>query len=118
MDIKPIKNERSYKEALKAIDLLFSAKPGTADGDRLDILVTLVESYEAKHYPIDAPDPIQAIHFVMEQQGLVRKDLEAYIGSRARVSEVLNHKRPLTLSMIRKLNAGLGIPAEILIQSF
>ena len=116
MDIKPIKNERDYKAALKTIEKLMDAKSGSKDGDCLDILVTLVDAYEAKHHAIDAPDPIEAIRFVMEQQDLKRKDLEEYIGSRARVSEVLNHKRKLTLSMIRKLNIGLGIPADILIR--
>jgi HTH-type transcriptional regulator / antitoxin HigA len=115
MDIKPIKTQSDYKKALKIIDSLFDAKPGTPDGDRLDVLTTLVVAYEEKHYPIEAPDPIEAIRFVMEQQGLDRKDLEPYIGSRARVAEILNHKRSLTLSMIRNLNRALGIPAEILI---
>lgn len=116
MEIKPIKSEQDYKKALKVIDSLFEAKFGTPEGDRLDVLTTLVEAYEAKHYPIDAPDPIAAIEFVMEQQGLKRKDLEPYIGGRSRVAEVLNHKRALTLSMIRKLNHALGIPAEVLIR--
>ncbi len=115
MDIKPIKNERDYKAALKTIEKLMNAKVGSKDGDRLDVLVTLVDAYEAKHYAIDTPNPVAAIRFVMEQRDLERSDLEEFIGSRARVSEVLNHKRKLTLSMIRKLNAGLGIPADILI---
>jgi HTH-type transcriptional regulator / antitoxin HigA len=115
MDIKPIKSRKDYQKALKAIDALFDAKPGTREGDHLDVLATLIEAYEAKHFPIDAPDPIEAIRFVMEQQGLERKDLEPYIGSRARVAEILNHKRALTLPMIRKLNQFLHIPAEILI---
>jgi HTH-type transcriptional regulator / antitoxin HigA len=116
MDIKPIKSERDYKKALKEIESLFDAQPGTRQGDRLDVLVTLVEAYEAKHHPIDAPDPIAAIHFVMEQRGMKRKDLEPYIGGRSRVAEVLNHKRALTLGMIRKLHLALGIPAEVLIR--
>lgn len=116
MDIKPIKNERDYKAALKIIEKLMAAKAGSKDGDHLDVLVTLVDAYEAKHHAIEAPDPIAAIHFAMEQQDLQRKDLEEYIGSRARVSEVLNHKRKLTLPMIRKLSFGLGIPADILIR--
>jgi len=116
MDIKPIKSERDYKKALKEVDLLFNAKFGTPDGDRLDVLTTLIEAYEAKHHPIGAPDPIEAIYFVMEQQGLKRKDLEQYIGGRSRVAEVLNYKRALTLSMIRKLHQALGIPAEVLIR--
>lgn len=116
MDIQPIKSERDYKKSLKEIESLFDAKFGTQDGDRLDVLTTLVEAYEAKHHPIDAPDPIAAIYFVMEQRGLKRKDLEQYIGGRSRVAEVLNHKRALTLSMIRKLHQALGIPAEVLIR--
>ena len=116
MEIKPIKTERDYKNALKEIESLFDAKFGTAAGDHLDVLTTLVEAYEAKHFSIDAPDPIEAIYFAMEQQGLNRKDLEQYIGGRARVSEVLNRKRALTLPMIRKLHQSLGIPADVLIQ--
>lgn len=116
MHIKPIKTEKDYKKALGEIDALFDAAPGTSNGDRLDVLSTLVEAYEEKHFPIDTPDPVAAIRFVMEQQGLERKDLESYIGSRARVAEILNRKRSLTLSMIRKLHHSLGIPAEILIR--
>lgn len=116
MDIKPIKSVLDYKKALKEIEFLFDAKFGTPEGDHLDVLTTLVEAYESKHYPIDAPDPIEAINFVMEQQGLKRKDLEQYIGGRSRVAEVLNHKRALTLAMIRKLHHALGIPAEVLIR--
>jgi len=115
MDIKPIKTNRDYERALKAIDALMDAKPNSPEGDRLDVLSTLVEAWEEKNYPIEAPDPIEAINFVMEQRGLSRRDLEPYIGSRARVAEVLNHKRQLTLAMIRKLHSGLGIPAEALI---
>ncbi len=115
MDIKPIKNKRDYQAALKQIEALMDAAPGSKRGDKLDVLVTLVEAYEAKHFAIDAPNPIAAIEFAMEQKGLTRKDLEPFIGSRARVSEVLNHKRPLTLAMIRNLHTGLGLPAEILI---
>jgi len=115
MEIKPIKNERDYRKALKEIDSLMNARANTAEGDRLDVLVTLVEVWEQKHWPIDLPDPIEAILFAMEHRGLSRRDLEQFIGSRARVAEVLNHKRPLTLPMIRRLHRGLGIPAEVLI---
>lgn len=115
MEIKPIKSERDYRKALKEIDSLMDARLNTREGDRLDILVTLVEAWEEKHWPIDLPDPIEAILFAMEQRGLSRRDLEEFIGSRARVAEVLNHKRPLTLAMIRRLHHGLGIPAEVLI---
>lgn len=116
MDIKPIKNERDYRRALKEIDRLMNAKAKTPAGDRLDVLVTLVEVWEGKHHPIELPDPIEAIRFAMEQRGLSRRDLEPYIGSRARVAEVLNHKRSLTLPMIRKLHSALGIPADVLIR--
>jgi HTH-type transcriptional regulator/antitoxin HigA len=115
MDIKPIKNERDYRRVMREIDLLMDANPDTPDGDRLDILVTLAEAWEQKHHAIEAPDPIKAIEFAMEQRGLNRRDLEQYIGSRSRVTEILDHKRPLTLPMIRRLHAGLGIPAEVLI---
>ena len=117
MEIKPIKNARDHRRALKEIDGLMDARPNTAAGDRLDVLVTLVDAWEAEHYPIDPPDPVAAILFAMEQRGLTRHDLEPYIGSRARVAEVLNHKRSLTLPMIRRLHAGLGIPAEVLIRA-
>lgn len=115
MEIKPIKNERDYRKALKEIDGLMDARPNTPEGDRLDVLVTLVDAWEEKHWPIDLPDPVEAILFAMEHRGLSRRDLEPFIGTRARVAEVLNHKRPLTLPMIRRLHQGLGIPAEVLI---
>lgn len=116
MQIKPIKNERDYRRILKEIDRLMDAKANTPAGDRLDVLATLAEAWEEKHHPIDAPDPVEAIRFAMEQQGLSRRDLEPYIGSRARVAEVLNRKRLLTLPMIRRLHSGLGIAAEVLIR--
>lgn len=118
MDIKPIKTEADYEAALQEIEELFEAKPGTAAGDRLEILSTLVEAYEEQHYPIPTPDPIEAIRYYMESRGLSRRDLEPYVGSRARVSEVMNKKRPLSLTMIRNLHQGLGIPAEVLIQPY
>jgi HTH-type transcriptional regulator / antitoxin HigA len=116
MTIKPIKSDRDYRRALKEIDRLMDARPNTAEGDRLDVLTTLVEAWEEKHHPIEPPDPVQAIQFVMEQRGLTRRDLEPLIGSRARVAEVLNRKRTLTLPMIRRLHERLGIPAESLIR--
>ncbi len=116
MQIKPIKNDRDYRRMLKAIGALMDAKANSADGDRLDVLVTLAEAWEEKHHAIEAPDPVHAIEFAMEQRGLNRRDLEPYIGSRARVAEVLNHKRSLTLAMIRRLHAGLGISADVLIR--
>ncbi|HBA86584.1 MAG TPA: transcriptional regulator [Geobacter sp.] len=118
MEIKPIKNEVDYQAALKEIELLFDAALDTPEGDRLEVLTTLVEAYEEKHYDIPIPDPIEAILYHMESRGLTRRDLEPYIGSRARVSEVLNRKRPLTMEMIRNLHKWLSIPAEVLIQPY
>ena len=118
MDIKPIKTEADYQTALKEIEKLFGVEPGSSEGDRLEVLMTLVEVYEDKHYSIPLPDPIEAINYFMESRGLTRADLESYIGSRARVSEILNRKRPLTLSMIQRLYTGLGIPAEILVKPY
>jgi HTH-type transcriptional regulator/antitoxin HigA len=116
MDIRPIKSDRDHRRVLKQIESLMDAKANTTDGDKLEVLVTLAQAWEARHHAIEAPDPIHAIEFAMEQRGLSRRDLEPYIGSRARVAEVLNNKRSLTLAMIRRLHAGLGIPAEVLIQ--
>lgn len=116
MNIRPIKNEDDYNQALAEIDKLFGAKPNTRQGDKLEILVTLVESYEEKHHPIDMPDPIEAIKYVMETRGYTREDLRNCIGTRARVSEILNKKRSLTLPMIRKLHAKFKIPARVLIR--
>ena len=118
MDIRPIRTENDYKEALAEIDQLFDASPGTSEGDRLEVLVTLVEAYEDQHYSIPDPDPIEALYYYMESRDLSRKDLEPFIGSRARVSEILNRKRPLTLNMIRRLNTGLGISADVLITQY
>ena len=116
MDIKPIKTRRDYRSVMKEIESLMGAKSRSPEGDRLDILVTLVEAYEARHFPMDLPDPVEAIKFVMEQRGLTPKDLVPYIGKANRVYEILNRKRPLTLVMVWKLHAGLGIPAESLIR--
>ena len=118
MDIKPIKTESDYNTALVEIERLMEADLNTPDGDKLDVLATLVEAYEEKHYPIGPPDPIEAILHQMESQGLTRGDLEAYLGSRARVSEILNRKRSMSLQMIRRIQKGLGIPAEILIRPY
>ena len=118
MKIKPIRTEADYEAALKEIERLFDAKPGTMEADRLDVLTTLTEAYEEKHYTIPLPDPIEAILYYMEGRGLSRRDIEPFIGSRARVSEVLNRKRPLTMEMIRNLHDGLGISAEVLIQPY
>lgn len=117
MDISLVKTQRDYRRTLKEIESLMGAKRGTPDGDRLDILVTLVEAWEAKHYMLDLPDPVEAIRYHMDQSGLEPRDLIPFIGSRNRVYEVLNRKRPLTLKMIWRLHTGLGIPAESLIKT-
>jgi HTH-type transcriptional regulator / antitoxin HigA len=116
MDIAPIKNRRDYRRTLKEIEGLMRAKRNTPEGDRLDVLVTLVEAWEAKHYPLDLPDPVEAIKYHMDQNGLQPRDLIPFIGSRNRVHEVLNRRRSLTLKMINRLHRGLGIPAESLIK--
>lgn len=116
MKIKPIKTEKDYKASLKEIERLFNAKPNTPNGDKLDILTTLVHGYEEEHYPIDLPDAVEALRYWIESRGLERKDLILCIGTRARVSEILNRKRDLTLNMIRKLHDELHIPAELLIK--
>ncbi|MEO6434315.1 MAG: helix-turn-helix domain-containing protein [Tepidisphaeraceae bacterium] len=116
MQIKPIKSARDYRQAVKEIDRLMDARPNTPDGDRLDVLATLVVAWEEKHHAIDAPDPVEAVRFAMEQRGLSRRDLEPMLGSRARVAEVLNGKRKLTLPMIRRLHSALGIAADVLIR--
>lgn len=115
-DLKPIRTEADYEEALAEVERLWGAKSGTPEGDRLDVLVTLIDVYEAKHYPMDPPDPVEAIRFRMEQQGMTRKDLEPMIGPRNRVADVLNRKRSLSIDMIRQLHARLGISAEVLIR--
>jgi len=117
MNIRPIHTEADYKAALKAISVLMDSDPdsGSPEGDRLDILATLVQAYEAKHFPVTAPDPVEAIKFRMDQSGLSVKDLEPIIGKSNRVYEILNRKRPLTLAMIRRLHHSLGIPADVLI---
>ncbi|SRR3989339_295813 len=116
MKIKPIKTKKDYQTALLQIEKLFNAKSNTPEGDFLEILTILVNAYEEKHFPIEFPDPIDAIEYYMESRGLSRKDLEPYIGKRGRVSEILLHKRQLTLAMIQKLCHQLGIPAAVLIQ--
>ena len=115
-DVKPIRSEKDYEAAMVEVESLWGSKNGTPKGDRLDVLATLIEAWEAANYPMDQPDPIEAIKFRMEQQGLTRKDLEGIIGTRARIAEVLDRKRGLSIAMIRRLNAELHIPAEILIK--
>jgi HTH-type transcriptional regulator/antitoxin HigA len=115
-NVRPIRTEKDYEAALKEVERLWGAKDGTPEGDRLDVLATLIESYEDERDPMDPPDPIEAIKFRMEQQGLTRKDLEPLIGTRTRVAEVLNRRRGLSIEMIRRLHETLGISAEILIR--
>jgi len=115
-EIKPIRSGRDYEAALKEVARLWGAKAKTREGDRLDVLATLIDAYEAEHYPMDPPDPIEAIKFRMEQQGLTRRDLEGLIGTRTRIAEVLNRKRGLSIGMIRRLHKRLGISAEVLIR--
>jgi HTH-type transcriptional regulator/antitoxin HigA len=115
-EIKPIRTQADYEEALSDVARLWGARSGTRDGDRLDVLATLIDNYEAQHYPMDPPDPVEAIKFRMEQQGLERKDLEPLIGTRARVAEVMNRKRGLSIEMIRRLHERLGISADVLIR--
>lgn len=118
MDIQPIRSDEDHARALDEIDRLWGADPATPEGARLEILFMLVDAYETAHHPMPPSDPISAIEFMMEQRGLSRHDLEPMIGSRARVAEVLNRRRPLTLPMIRRLAEGLGIPADILIRPY
>ncbi len=115
-DIKPIRSKKDHEKAMKEVEGIWGAKNGTPKGDRLDVLATLIDAWEAANYSMDPPDPIEAIKFRMEQQGLTRKDLEGIIGTRARIAEVLDRKRGLSIAMIRRLNAELNIPAEILIR--
>src|SRR6266849_5457724 len=116
-EVRPIRTKRDYEAALKEVERLWGAKAGSSDGDRLDVLATLVDAYEAEHYPMDPPDPVEAIKFRMEQQGLTRRDLEEIIGTRTRIAEVLNRKRGLSIAMIRRLHERLGISADMLIQA-
>ena len=115
-ELKPIRTKADYEKALREVERLWGAKSGTPKGDRLDVLATLIDAYEAEHYPMEPPDPVEAIKFRMEQQGLSRKDLEPLIGTRTRVAEVLNRKRSLSIGMIRRLHDRLGISAEVLIR--
>jgi HTH-type transcriptional regulator/antitoxin HigA len=118
MRLKPIRTGADYEAALEEIDRLMDAEPGTPEGDRLDILTTLIEAYEARHHPIEAPDPIAALEYFMEQRGVTRADLVPLFGSRSRVSEILNRKRRLTMEMAWRLHRDLGIPAEAVIKPY
>ena len=116
--VRPIHNDSDHSAALQEIEQLWNSEEGSLEAERLDLLMLMVEAYEAEHYPIPAPDPIDMIEFVMDQRGLNKSDLIPYLGSRAKVSEILNRRRPLSLEMIRKLHSGLGLPADILVQPY
>lgn len=118
MNVKPVRNEADYDAALAAIDRLMGAAPGTLEGDELDVLVTLVEAWEAARWPIEPPDPVSAIEHVMEARGLRQRDLAGLIGSQSRASEVLNRRRPLTLPMIRALSTEWNLPADLLVREY
>jgi HTH-type transcriptional regulator/antitoxin HigA len=118
MELRPIRNKRDHAAALRAAESLWHARKGSPEEDRLLVLALLIEAYEREHFPIPAPDPIDLLQHVMESRGLTRKDLEPYVGSRARVAEVLNRVRPLSIEMIRRLCAGLDLPADVLIRGY
>jgi HTH-type transcriptional regulator / antitoxin HigA len=118
MELQTIRSKREYEATLKQAEAWWDAPTGSLAAKRLDVLTLLIEDYETRHFPIDVPDPIEFLHFIMEQRGLTRKDLEPYLGTRARVAEVLNRVRPLSLEMIRKLSEGLGLPAEVLVRRY
>jgi HTH-type transcriptional regulator/antitoxin HigA len=118
MDVYPIKTDADYQAALTRVEELFESAPNSPQGDELEVLTTLLEAYEEQHFAIPAPGPIEAVKYYMDSRGLSRKDLEPYIGNRARVSEILNRTRPLTLRMIQRLHSELGIPAEALVKSY
>ena len=118
MELKPIRTKRDYEASLKQAEAWWNAPAGSREAEQLDVLVLLIEDYETRHFPIDPPDPIEFLQFVMAQRGLVRKDLEPFIGSRARVAEVLNRVRPLSLEMIRSLSEGLNLPADVLVKRY
>jgi len=118
MELRPIRSKREHQAALKEAEALWNAPEGSPEADRLEVLTLLIEAYEREHFPIEDPDPIDFLQHIMEARGLARKDLEPYIGSRARVAEVLNRVRPLTLEMIRNLSDGLELPAAVLIRGY
>lgn len=118
MALKPIKSKKDYQAALARLDLIFDARPGTKEGDELEILGILIEKYEAEHFPVGLPDPIEAIKFRMEQLGYTQNDLANIFGLKSRASEILNRRRKLSLEMIRQLHDKLGIPTDVLIQSY
>jgi len=115
-EVRPIRTEADYEAAMAEVETLWGSKAGTPAGDRLDVLATLIDAWETAHYPMDPPDPVEAIKFRMEQQGMTRRDLEEIIGTRTRIAEVLNRKRGLSIAMIRRLHDRLGISADVLIR--
>lgn len=118
MEIKPIKTEQDYNQALKRLEIIFDAEKGSKEGDELEVLGILIEKYEDDYFPIDLPDPIEAIKFRMDQMDYSQNDLAKVIGLKSRASEILNKKRKLSLEMIRNLHAVMNIPTEVLIQSY
>jgi HTH-type transcriptional regulator/antitoxin HigA len=118
MELRPIRSKREHQAALKEAEALWNAPEGTPEADRLEVLSLLIEAYEREHFPIEDPDPIDFLQHIMEARELTRKDLEPFIGSRARVAEILNRVRPLTLDMIRKLARGLDLPADVLVRGY
>ncbi|MBF00458.1 helix-turn-helix domain-containing protein [Flavobacterium coralii] len=118
MEIKPIKTEKDYNSAIERLEVIFDAKPGTIEGDELEVLGILIEKYEQEHFPIDMPDPVEAIKFRMEQMGYSQNDLAEIIGLKSRASEILNKKRKLSLAMIRSIHDKLNIPTEVLVQAY
>lgn len=118
MNIKPLHTEKDYRNALQEVEVLWDAPEGSAEADQLEVWVLLIQDYESRHYPVPDPNPIAFLEHVMEARGLTRKDLEPFIGTRARVAEVLNRQRALTLEMIRKLSAGLRLPADVLVRAY
>lgn len=118
MDLKPIRTEEEHAEALLEVERLWNAPEGSAEADRLDVLALLIEAYESAHLPIEPPDPISFLEYIMDSRGLTRKDLEPYIGPRGRVADIMNRTRPLSIGMIRRLVSGLGLPAEVLVRPY
>ena len=118
MELRPIRTQREHQSAIEQAEALWDAPAGSPQADTLEVLTLLIEAYEREHYPIEAPDPIDLLHHVMDARGLARKDLEPFIGTRARVAEILNRVRPLSLEMIRRLAHGLDLPADVLIRGY
>lgn len=118
MDLKPIRTEAEHAEALAEVERLWGAPEGSAEADRLDVLALLIEAYESAHFPIEPPDPIDFLEYILDSRGLTRKDLEPYIGPRGRVADIMNRSRPLSIGMIRRLVSGLGLPADVMVRPY